>query len=122
MRKRKLLRFITDEIIINKIYRLRGEKVMLDKDLAEMYEVPTKVLKQAVRRNIDIFPEQFMFEMTSDEFTNWRSQFVTSNSSDKMGLRYHPFCFTEHGVLQLANVLKSKSARKMSIRVTKTFY
>ena len=79
MRKRKLLRFITDEIIINKIYRLRGEKVMLDKDLAEMYEVPTKVLKQAVRRNIDIFPEQFMFEMTSDEFTNWRSQFVTSN-------------------------------------------
>lgn len=120
MKKRKTLQLAGDEIIINKIYHLRGEKVMLDRDLSEMYEVPTKVLKQAVRRNIDIFPKQFMFEMTFDEFANWRSQTVTSNS-DKMGLRYRPFCFTEYGILQLANILKSKSARKMSIRIIEVF-
>lgn len=120
MNKKKIIPFISDHVIISKIYYIRGEKVMLDKDLAEMYEVPTKVLKQAVRRNIDIFPKQFMFEMTSNELKNWRSQFVTSNS-DKMGLRYNPFCFTEHGILQLANVLKSKSARKMSIRIIEVF-
>jgi len=70
---------------------------MLDRDLAELYGVETKALKQAVRRNIKRFPQDFMFELTNEEFKNWRSQFVTSNS-DKMGLRYNPMGFTEQGV------------------------
>ena len=91
---------------------------MLDRDLAELYEVETKVLKQAVKRNLDIFPENFMFELTKDEFDNLRSQTVTSNRG---GHRYLPFVFTEHGVLQLANVLRSNRARKMSIRIIEVF-
>jgi len=70
---------IPDEVIMSKIYIIRGQKVILDKDLAELYEVETKALKQAVRRNMDIFPEHFMFELTEDEFTNLRSQIVTSS-------------------------------------------
>ena len=84
------------ESIISKIVFLRGEKVLLDRDLAELYGVKTKALKQAVRRNIERFPDDFMFELTKEEFENWRSQFVTSNS-DKMGLRYKPMAFTEQG-------------------------
>jgi hypothetical protein len=83
-----------------KIYQIRGQNVMVDRDLAELYGVGTKVLKQAVRRNLHRFPEDFMFEMTKKELENWRSQFVTSNS-DKMGLRYSPMVFSEHGVLML---------------------
>ena len=98
---------ITDELVINRIYLIRGQKVMLDRDLSELYAVSTKVFKQAVRRNIDRFPGDFMFEMTQEELQNWRSQFVTSNS-DKMGLRYPPFCFTEHGVAMLSSVLNVK--------------
>ena len=78
---------VPEEIIMNKIYLVRNQKVMLDRDLAELYGVETRVLKQAVKRNLDRFPDDFMFEMTKEEFLNWRSQFVTSNS-DKMGLRY----------------------------------
>ncbi len=84
------------ESIISKIVFLRGEKVLLDRDLAELYGVKTKALKQAVRRNIERFPDDLMFELTKEEFENWRSQFVTSNS-DKMGLRYKPMAFTEQG-------------------------
>ena len=80
---------IPDEIITNKIYLIRNQKVMLDRDLAELYQVETRVLKQAVKRKLNRFPEDFMFELTKNEFENWRSQFVTSNS-DKMGLRYAP--------------------------------
>lgn len=112
---------IADEKIINKIYFIRGHKVMLDRDLAEMYGVETKRLKEAIRRNIDIFPRHFMFVLNKEEFQNWRSQNASSNFSDKMGLRYPPYEFTEHGILQLANVLKSKSARKMSIRIIEVF-
>ena len=85
------------ERITSKIYLIRRQKVMLDRDLADLYGVETKVLKQAVRRNIDRFPEDFMFELTETEFEDWRSQFVTSKS-DKMGMRYKPFVFTEQGV------------------------
>jgi len=109
---------IPNKVIENKIYFIRGESVMLDRDLAELYEVETKVLKQAVKRNLDIFPENFMFELTKDEFDNLRSQTVTSNRG---GHRYLPFVFTEHGVLQLANVLRSNRARKMSIRIIEVF-
>ncbi|MBU0488921.1 MAG: ORF6N domain-containing protein [Bacteroidetes bacterium] len=98
---------VPDEVILNKIYVIRGKKVMLDKDLAELYDVETKVLKQAVRRNMDIFPEYFMFECTESEFQILRSQFVTSRWG---GQRYLPFVFTEHGILQLANVLRSERA------------
>lgn len=109
---------IPDQVIMNKIYIIRGQKVLLDKDLAELYEVETKALKQAVRRNSDIFPEHFMFELTEDEFKNLRSQIVTSSWG---GQRYLPFVFTELGVLQLANVLKSARARRMSIRILEVF-
>ncbi len=109
---------IPEEVIMRKIYLIRGQKVMMDKDLAELYEVETKVLKQAVRRNKDIFPEHFMFELTEDEFSHLRSQIVTSSWG---GQRYLPFVFTELGVLQLSNVLKSRRARRMSIRILEVF-
>ena len=109
---------IPDELILSKIYLIRGVKVMLDKDLAELYVVETKALKQAVKRNMDIFPEHFMFELTEDEFKNLRSQIVTSSWG---GQRYLPFVFTELGVLQLANVLKSVRARRMSVRILEVF-
>jgi hypothetical protein len=82
-------RVIPVERIEKLIYLIRGQKVMLDRELAEFYGVKTKVLKQAVRRNIKRFPKDFMFDLTKEEFINWRSQFVTSNS-DRMGLRYQP--------------------------------
>jgi hypothetical protein len=109
---------IPEEVIMSKIYLIRGQKVMIDKDLAELYEVETKVLKQAVRRNMDIFPEHFMFELTEDEFSHLRSQIVTSSWG---GQRYLPYVFTELGVLQLANVLKSRRARRMSVRILEVF-
>lgn len=109
-----------EEVIISKIYEIRGEKVMVDRDLAELYEVETKVLKQAVRRNLKRFPEDFMFEMTRKELENWRSQIVTSNS-EKMGLRYAPFCFTEQGVAQLSSVLNSERAIAVNIQIIRLF-
>jgi hypothetical protein len=97
------------ERIASKIYLIRDIRVMLDRDLAELYGVETKALKQAVRRNIRRFPEDFMFELTKEEFRNWRSQFVTSHR-DKMGLRYSPMAFTEQGVAMLSSVLRSRRA------------
>lgn len=107
---------IPEEVIRSKIYFIRGQKVMIDRDLAEFYGVETKVLKQAVKRNIERFPEDFMFEMTKEEFENWRSQFVTSKS-EMMGLRYAPFCFTNIGVTQLSTVLKSKKAILINLQI-----
>jgi hypothetical protein len=107
---------IPDELVVNKIYFLRNHKVMLDRDLATLYGIETRVLKQAVRRNIVRFPEDFMFELTKEEFENWRSQFATSNS-DKMGLRYAPMVFTEHGVLMLSSVLNSEKAIQTNIQI-----
>lgn len=98
---------LPDEVIMSKIFLIRGKKVMIDRDLAELYETETKVLKQAVRRNKDIFPEHFMFELTEDEFKILRSQSVTSRWG---GQRYLPFVFTEHGILQIANVIRSLRA------------
>ena len=92
------------QVIQSKIYEIRGQKVMLDRDLAEMYDVQTKVLNQAVKRNIERFPEDFMFQLTNEETQNWRSQFVTSNSI-KMGLRRNPYAFTELGVAMLSSIL-----------------
>jgi ORF6N domain len=112
---------IPEEIITNKIYFIREQKVMLDRDLAELYGVETKYLKRQVKRNIERFPKDFMFEMTKEEFKNWRSQFVTSNSSDKMGLRYTPFVFTEHGILMLSSVLNSPRAIMVNIKIIRVF-
>ncbi len=111
---------VPDEVILAKIYEIRGQKVMMDRDLAELYGVETRVLKQAVRRNSTRFPEDFMFEMDKKELENWRSQIVMSNS-DKMGLRYSPFCFTEQGVTMLSCVLNSEQAIAVNIRVIRTF-
>lgn len=99
---------------------MREQKVMLDRDLALLYGVNTKRLKKAVRRNIERFPEDFMFEMSMDEFKNWRSQIASSNS-DKMGLRHPPFCFTEQGVAMLSNILNSKQANEVNIRIIRIF-
>jgi histidinol-phosphate/aromatic aminotransferase/cobyric acid decarboxylase-like protein len=93
---------------------------MLDRDLARLYEVGTKALKQAVKRNLERFPEDFMFELTKEEFENWRSQIVTSNG-DKMGLRYRPYAFTEQGVAMLSSVLSSKRAISVNIQIMRTF-
>lgn len=111
---------ITDELVVNKIYFLRNQKVMLDRDLAALYGIETRVLKQAVRRNFVRFPKDFMFELTKEEFENWRSQFATSNS-DKMGLRYAPMVFTEHGVLMLSSVLNSEKAIQTNIQIIRIF-
>ncbi len=105
----------------NKIYLIRKHKVMLDKDLAELYGVEVKNLKRQVRRNIDRFPLDFMFQLTEQEFKNWRCQIVTSNSGDKMGLRYKPYAFTEQGVAMLSSVLHSKKAIKVNIQIMRVF-
>jgi phage regulator Rha-like protein len=118
--KKANLSVIPDEIIIDKIYLIRGRKVMIDRDMANLYGIETKALKQAVKRNIERFPEDFMFEMSILEFENWRSQFVTSNS-DIMGLRYKPYCFTEQGVTMLSCILNSKRAIEVNIKIIRVF-
>ena len=111
---------ITEDNIAGRIYVMRNQRVMLDRDLAKLYGVQTKVLKQAVKRNQSRFPEDFMFVMTTNEFENWRSQFVTSND-DKKGLRYAPFCFTENGVAMLSSVLNSEQAIRVNIQIIRVF-
>lgn len=111
---------IPDEIVMNKIYVIRDQKVMLDRDLAELYGVETKVLKQAVRRNVIRFPIDFMFEMNKEELEIWRSQFVTSKE-DRLGLRYMPFCFTEQGVTMLSCILNSERAIHVNIQIIRIF-
>lgn len=106
------------EVIQNKIFEIRGCKVMLDFDLALMYNVETKVFKQSVRRNINRFPEDFMFELTEIEFNSLRSQIVTSNRG---GLRYMPFAFTEQGIAMLSSVLNSEKAIEVNISIIRAF-
>ena len=111
---------LEENSIRSKIHVIRGQQVMLDRDLAELYFVETKALNQAVKRNIERFPENFMFQLSDTEFENWRSHFVTSNS-DKMGLRRPPYAFTEQGVAMLSAVLKSETAVKVSIQIMNAF-
>ena len=106
------------EIIKNSIHEIRGKKVMLDMDLAKLYEVETRVLKQAVRRNMERFPEDFMFELTEDEIHNLTSHFVISRWG---GQRYKPFAFTEQGIAMLSSVLKSKTAIQINISIMRAF-
>lgn len=142
---------LKDFDIKNRIFTIRGQQVMVDRDLAFLYRVKTKVLNQAVKRNIERFPEEFMFQLTKEEFellrsqsvtsswksrfeiTNWKSQFATSNNKNDIldkkeviedthgGMRYLPFVFTEQGVAMLSGVLKSDSAVKMSIQIINAF-
>jgi len=106
------------QIIQNKIYEIRGQRVMLDFDLAELYETETKRLKEAVRRNPDRFPPDFMFELDKKEWNILRTQFATSSWG---GTRYQPFAFTEHGVAMLASVLNSPKAIQINIQIVRVF-
>ncbi len=119
--------------IQNKIYTIRGLQVMLDKDLAELYQVETKVLNQAVKRNIDRFPVDFMYQLSQDEFNEWRSQFVTSSKNslrsqivtleNRQGKhrKYLPYVFTEQGVSMLSSVLRSETAVAISVKIIRAF-
>ena len=116
MEENKLLTQISIESLI---YEIRGQKVMLDRDLARLYGVETKVLNQAVKRNIKRFPEDFMFQLTYDECL--RSQIVTLNTKQGHHLKYLPHVFTEQGVAMLSSVLKSNTAIEVNIRIMRTF-
>lgn len=106
------------EQLLSKIIWLRGQKVMLDSDLAELYEVKTKVLNQAVSRNAERFPDDFMYQLTEKEFTRLRSQFVTTKRG---GRRYPPYAFTEQGIAMLSSVLRSERAIKVNIAIMRAF-
>jgi hypothetical protein len=116
----KKISILPDELIINKIIILRDQKVLVDRDLAELYGVETRVLNQAVRRNIKRFPEDFMFQMTNEEMSIWKSQIVMTNS-EKMGLRKLPYVFTEQGVAMLSSVLNSDRAIMVNIQIMRVF-
>ncbi len=109
---------IPDEVVINKIYLLRKQKVMLDEDLAELYQVETKRLNEQVKRNIQRFPEDFMFQLTAQEFENLKSQFATSSWG---GRRKLPYAFTEQGVAMLSSVLNSETAIRVNIQIIRVF-
>jgi ORF6N domain len=122
------------QTIQNRIYQIRGERVMLDRDLANLYEVETKVLNQAVKRNIKRFPKDFMFQLTKEEFEDLRLQFETSNSNDSSrsqivtlntsrgsNLKYLPYAFTEQGVAMLSGVINSDKAINMNIAIMRAF-
>jgi hypothetical protein len=121
MPTRKSPSLVPAERIERSILVLRGQKVLLDMDLALLYGVETKVLNQAVRRNRARFPADFMFQLTKAEFEDWRSQFVTSNPGAKMGLRRPPYAFTEQGVAMLSSVLRSKRAVAVNIEIMRAF-
>ena len=122
------------DLIRSRIFTIRGIQVMLDRDLAELYGVATKALNQAVKRNIERFPERYMFQLNKDDVANMRSQIVTLNSDNPGsilrsqivtsrwgGTRYLPYAFTEHGIIMLASVLNSPTAVEASVRITDTF-
>lgn len=110
--------YLTDDIIIKKIFLIRGQKVMLDEDLAELYQVQTKRLNEQVKRNIERFPEDFMFQLTREEFENLKSQIATSSWG---GNRKLPYVFTEHGILMLSAVLNSKIAVQANLHIIRIF-
>ncbi|MEK7620069.1 MAG: ORF6N domain-containing protein [Patescibacteria group bacterium] len=111
---------IPNELIESKIFVFRGTKVMVDRDLASLYGVKTKVLNQAVRRNLARFPEDFMFQLDTKEMMIWKSQIVTSKK-EKMGIRKAPRVFTEQGVAMLSSVLNSDRAIQVNIQIMRTF-
>jgi len=118
---------LPDELIEDTILLIRGKRVILDHDLARLYGVTTKVLNQAVKRNLDRFPEDFMFQLTKAETDGWqrlkrsRSQIVTLNKTRGTNIKYQPYAFTEHGILMLSSVLKSPRAVQVNIQIMRTF-
>jgi len=110
------------QTIQNRIYEIRGQKVLLDFDLAELYETETKRLKEAVRRNIDRFPSDFMFELTKEEYNTLRTQFATlDNRGRGKHSKYNPFAFTEQGIAMLASVLRTRKAIEVNIQIVRAF-
>jgi len=119
---KKLTNSIEDQEIIDCIRIIRGQKVMLDRDLAKMYGVPTKQLNQAIKRNITRFPPDFMFQLTVDEFKNLKSQIVTSSLGDGWGgIRKMPYAFTEQGVAMLSSILNSEIAIQVNIQIIRVY-
>ena len=114
------MQILADEAIIRKIYVIRGKKVMIDRDLAYLYGVETRILNQTVKRNLKRFPDDFMFQMTKEEMEDWKSQIVISKS-EKKGLRKPPLVFTEQGVSMLSSVLNSDSAIMVNIQIIRVF-
>jgi len=112
---------LTPGLVERRIYLVRGQKVMLDYDLAELYQVPTFRLNEAVKRNLTRFPDDFMFQFTKKELENWRSQIAISNPGTKMGLRRPPYAFTEQGVAMLSSVLNSERAVQVNIAIMRAF-
>jgi hypothetical protein len=108
------------QTIQNKIYEIRNMKVMLDRDLAEMYGVETRVINQSVKRNAERFPDDFVFQLNDVDVKNWKSQIVMSNSIN-MGLRRNPYAFTELGIAMLSSVLKSPAAIQVNINIMRAF-
>ena len=121
MAKQSTVLAIPDEIVMNKIYYIRGHKVMLDKDLAELYNVTTGNLNKAVSRNIKRFPEDFMFQLTTEEADSLRSHFVTLKTGRGRHRKYLPFAFTEQGVAMLSSVLRSKRAVQVNVEIMRAF-
>ncbi len=111
---------ISEEVVLTKIFLIRGQKVMIDRDLAELYGVETRTLNQAVRRNLRRFPEDFVFQLTVKEFENWKSQIVISNS-ERMSIRKAPLVFTEQGIAMLSSVLNSDQAISVNIQIIRIF-
>lgn len=120
MTAKQLLSIIPDNIVINKIYEIRGHKVILDSDLGDLYGVETKRLNEQVRRNLERFPEDFMFQLFENEWDSLRSQFATSKTG-RGGRTYFPNVFTEHGVLMLSSVLNSPQAIQVNIQIVRIF-
>jgi hypothetical protein len=118
MSKKENALAIPDELVMNKIYLIRNQKVMLDSDLAELYLVETKVLNQQVKRNLKRFPDDFMFQLTEQEFDHLKSQFVTSSWGGKRKL---PYVFTEQGVAMLSGILNSDLAIAVNIQIMRIF-
>jgi hypothetical protein len=112
---------ISQELIEKKIYMIRGYKVMIDKDLADLYEVETKIFNRAVKRNSDRFLPDFMFQLTKKEAESLRFQIGTSKTSGRGGRRYLPYVFTEQGVAMLSGILKSKRAVRVNIEIMRAF-
>ena len=114
-------RLIPSEVIERRIYLIRGQRVMFNRHLAELYGVTTAALNQAVRRNLDRFPKDFMFQLKQREFEDWISQIVISNPGLRMGARRRPLAFTEQGVAMLSSVLRSKRAIQVNIAIMRAF-
>jgi hypothetical protein len=109
---------VPQEVIERRIFLIRGQKVMLDSDLAHLYQVETRALVQAIKRNLDRFPEEFMFQLTAQEASGMRSQIVIASQRN---VRHQPYAFTEHGALMLSAVLKSKRASEISLHIVRVF-